>query len=102
MPSTAMCLHISVRNNKNGISDEIKWNNNANGDRRDDSDGSTDDGLCEAKPSFMLGQAATLHQDLMPYGSQFPPGINLPYGPHPQMQYLPTADVIHMSNYQAL
>lgn len=26
MPSTAMCLHISVRNNKNGISDEIKWN----------------------------------------------------------------------------
>uniref|UniRef100_A0A915BEA9 Homeobox domain-containing protein n=1 Tax=Parascaris univalens TaxID=6257 RepID=A0A915BEA9_PARUN len=74
---------------------------NATGERREESDISSDDGLCEAKPQLIVTQPIGIHQEPMPYPNQFAPGINFPYGAHPSMQYLPP-EMIHMTNYHNL
>ncbi|VDM41497.1 unnamed protein product [Toxocara canis] len=74
---------------------------NTNGERREESDISSDDGLCEAKPQLIVTQPMGIHQEPMPYPNQFAPGINFTYSSHPTMQYLPP-EMIHMTNYQNL
>ncbi|VDD95859.1 unnamed protein product [Enterobius vermicularis] len=67
------------------------------GDRRDDSEMSSDD--CEMKPQAMLSQSISMMpQEPLPYPGQFVPSLNL-YSAHPPMQYIPD---MHLSNYQTL
>lgn len=97
----------------------------ASGERKEDSDVSSDDGLCEGKQQHQHHQqcsqmllnptlsmqptvqdanslATAYSNQLAVAASATAPGFNFTYNTHPPMQYIPSADMLQMTSYQSL
>ncbi|VDK59539.1 unnamed protein product [Gongylonema pulchrum] len=96
------------------------------GERKEDSDVSSDDGLCSSKqhqqqpqqpPHMMLNPAmampptvqdtnclaAAAYSNQLAAAASTNPCFNFAYNTHPSMQYIPSADMLHMTtSYQSL